>query len=190
MLTSVQSSAQSSNLWEVFLLFTIPVGGGIPAGVILANKYGLSCAIMAALYFVSDIALAFVFEPMMRGLALLSRHSKFLTHLQTSLRQSTTKTMANYGTKPGPFLLVLIAFGVDPMTGRAAALANGHGFITGWAIAIAGDMLFFLLIMTSTLWLNRYLGDGTWAALIIMTLMIGIPPLIRRRQNNTMMKFK
>jgi uncharacterized membrane protein len=170
------------HLWEVFLLFAIPVGGGIPAGVILADKYGMSWAVMAGLYFISDVALAFVFEPIMRGFASLSRHSKFLTHLQQSLRVSTAKTMANYGTKPGPFLLIMIAFGVDPMTGRAAALAHGHGFLTGWAIAIAGDMIFFFLIMSSTLWLNDYLGDGTWTAIIIMTLMITIPPLIRRRR--------
>ncbi len=77
-------------------------------------------------------------------------------------------------------MLIMIAFGVDPMTGRAAALAQGHGFITGWAVAIAGDMIFFSLIMASTLWLNDYLGDGTWAAVIIMMLMLVIPPLIRR----------
>jgi len=47
------------------------------------------------------------------------------------------------GTGAGPFALVMIAFGVDPMTGRATALAAGHGFVTGWALAIAGDMLYF-----------------------------------------------
>ena len=175
-----ESNILLTHLWQVFLLFAIPVGGGIPAGVILANKYGMSVAVMAVLYFVSDVALAFVFEPIMRGFALLGRDSKFLTQFQQALRVSTAKTMARYGTKPGPFMLIMIAFGVDPMTGRAAALAQGHGFITGWAVAIAGDMIFFFLIMASTLWLNDYLGDGTWAAVIIMMLMLVIPPLIRR----------
>ena len=179
MLTAPESSAHLTHLWEVFMLFTIPVGGGIPAGVILADGYGITPATMAVLYFFSDIALAIVFEPIMRGFALLSRHSQLLTRFSESLKKSTARTMSNYGTKPGPFLLIMIAFGVDPMTGRAAALAHGHGFITGWAIAITGDMIFFTLIMASTLWLNNYLGDGTWTAVIIMTLMLSVPPLIR-----------
>jgi len=77
-------------------------------------------------------------------------------------------------------LLVLIAFGVDPMTGRAAAMAQGHHFVSGWAVAIAGDMIFFGVVMVSTIWLNNILGDGTWTAIIIMVLMLGLPPLIRR----------
>ena len=180
MLTPPDSSAYMTHLWEVFMLFTIPVGGGIPAGVVLGDGYGVSPATMAVLYFFSDIVLAIVFEPIMRGFARLARHSQLLSKLNESLKKSTARTMSNYGAKPGPFLLIMIAFGVDPMTGRAAALANGHGFITGWAIAITGDMIFFTLIMASTLWLNNYLGDGTWTAVIIMTLMLVVPPLIRK----------
>ena len=73
----------------------------------------------------------------------------------------------------------MISFGVDPMTGRAAALGAGYGFIGGWLIAIAGDMIFFVILMVSTLWLNSVLGDGTWAAVIIMAVMFGVPMLWR-----------
>ena len=57
----------------VLSLFLIPVGGGIPAGVLLAKKIGLRWPLTAALYFVSDVILAFAFEPVMLGLAALGR---------------------------------------------------------------------------------------------------------------------
>ena len=110
----------------------------------------------------------------------LAKHSAFLTRFVDNMKMVTNKTIASYGPNPGPMLLVLIAFGVDPMTGRAAALAQGHGFISGWAVAIAGDMLFFWVVMASTIWLNSVLGDGTWTAIIIMVLMFAIPPLVRK----------
>ncbi len=80
----------------------------------------------------------------------------------------------------GPLALITVAFGVDPMTGRAVAAAVGHGFILGWMFAIAGDMIYFGLIMASTLWLNNILGDGTWTTVIILVLMMVVPSLIPR----------
>jgi hypothetical protein len=66
------------------------------------------------------------------------------------------------------------------MTGRAVTLANGHGFMSGWTLAIAGDMLYFALIMASTLWLNHILGDGTWTMLIILAGMFFLPGFIKK----------
>jgi hypothetical protein len=66
------------------------------------------------------------------------------------------------------------------MTGRAATIFAGHGFLTGWALAIAGDMLYFMVLMVSTLWLNQLLGDGTWTIVIITVAMLVVPALIRR----------
>lgn len=172
------SSLQKS--WDVFMLFAIPIGGGIPAGVLLAQSKGIGWLAMMVLYFLSDVALAFVFEPCMLIFARLAKRFQFLGQFMSNLREATNRTIAGYGPKPGPFLLVLIAFGVDPMTGRAAALAQGHSFLAGWAIAIMGDMIFFSVVMVSTIWLNGVLGDGTWTAIIIMVLMLGLPPLVRR----------
>jgi hypothetical protein len=49
-------------------------------------------------------------------------------------------------------------------------------------IAIAGDMLYFLLIMSSTLWLKSVIGDGTWTMVIIFALMMILPNIIKRFQ--------
>ena len=135
---------------------------------------------MTVLYFVSDVVLAFVFEPLALLVIFASKRWPFLVRLTEAFRKSTRKSIERHGLNPGPFQLVMIAFGVDPMTGRSAALAAGHGFITGWAIAILGDMIFFFILMGSTLWLNSILGDGTWTAVIIMVAMMIVPPLIRR----------
>ena len=172
-----------SNLRDVFLLFAIPIGGGIPAGVLLADSRGIDWVTMTGLYFISDIMLALLFEPMMLGFIWLSERYPFLAQLRQTVKQSTNKTIAGFGASPGPFMLVVIAFGVDPMTGRAAAMSAGHGFVAGWTIAIIGDMLFFSLIAISTLCLNNILGDGTWTAIIIMVAMLGIPALIKKIKN-------
>jgi hypothetical protein len=169
-----------SNIWDVFLLFAVPVGGGIPAGVILAKGRGVDWMTMTLVYFVSDILLALLFEPMMILFIKACERFSFLAKMREVFKESTNRTIAGFGASPGPFMLVIIAFGVDPMTGRAAAQAAGHGFLAGWAIAIMGDMLFFSVVAISTLSLNNILGDGTWTAIIIMVAMLGIPALVRK----------
>ncbi|MDE2237478.1 MAG: hypothetical protein KGK30_06280, partial [Elusimicrobia bacterium] len=87
---------------------------------------------------------------------------------------------ALYGESNGPLGLILVAFGVDPMTGRAAAAAAGHGFLSGWTLSITGDMLYFFVIMASTLWLSSILGNGTVATTTILVVMTLVPPLLDR----------
>ena len=57
----------------VLLVFLIPFGGGIPAGVLLAQARGLSWEVVAGLYAVSDLVLALVFEAVLIGFAALAR---------------------------------------------------------------------------------------------------------------------
>lgn len=173
-----------AGLWtsakEVFMLFLIPIGGGIPAGVVLANARGIEWPVMLILYFFSDLVLACVFEPLMYIFIRLARHSTKLNQFASAYKESLRRSGFKYGLTSGPFALIVISLGVDPMTGRVAAKTAGHGFLSGWAIAITGDMVFFSLIMASTLWLNNILGDGTMTAVIIMIAMISLPMLIDR----------
>jgi hypothetical protein len=154
------SISSISSAWEVFMLFSIPIGGGIPAGVVLAKSRGLHWPVMTVLYFISDVALACVFEPFMMLVRLSGKRYPLMARFIEAFKKSTDKTIARYGIKPGPVTLIVIAFGTDPMTGRTAALAAGHGFFSGWTLAIMGDMVFFAVLMASTLWLNNILGDG------------------------------
>jgi len=166
--------------WGVFCLFFIPFGPGIPGGVLLAQKHGIGWPWMEALYFLSDVGLALIFEPLMHlTIAAGERHPR-LGFILAKMSESTRKTTAAYGTSGSPLALILIAFGVDPMTGRAAAKAHGHGPVSGWALAITGDMLYFTVLMVSTLFLNDILGDGTKTMAVILLLMFVIPPLIKK----------
>ncbi len=165
----------------VLMLFLIPVGGGIPAGVLLARTNGLAWPVTAGLYLISDVILAFAFEPILRLLVALGRRLPLLARVAAAMKAAMDRTAAYYGGGgAGPFTLIMIAFGVDPMTGRAAALAAGHGFITGWAIAIAGDMLYYAVIALTTLRLNAYFKDPNTTMLLVLCAMIIVPILVRR----------
>lgn len=180
MAAPIGSSGFFTSAWEVLVLFLIPIGGGIPGGVLLARNRGLSWLTMLVLYFISDVILACIFEPMMLFIIAGSKKVPFLVRFTEVMKKSVKKTTSNYGTTLGPLKLIMVAFGVDPMTGRAAAKAAGHGFVTGWMLSITGDMLFFALLMVSTLWLDNILGDGNKTTLIILVLMMVVPSLVRR----------
>src|SRR5690349_18902011 len=92
-----------SEAWDVLLLFLIPIGGGIPAGVVLANNHGLSWLVMCGLYFVSDVILACVFEPLMLLFLRQSERTPWLGKFRVALAQSTSHTVGKMGINPGPF---------------------------------------------------------------------------------------
>jgi hypothetical protein len=170
----------TSIILAVLKLFLLPVGGGIPAGVLLASAKGLAWPITTVLYLVSDMVLALAFEPILRLLAALGRRVPFLARLSTAFKAVTARSVVYFsGTSAGPLVLIMIAFGVDPMTGRATALAAGHGFITGWAFAIVGDMLYFAVIALTTLRLNSYFQDPNITMLVVLGAMFGVPILVR-----------
>jgi hypothetical protein len=96
------------------------------------------------------------------------------------MKAAMARGVAHFGgTGAGPFALVMIAFGVDPMTGRASALAAGHGFLAGWAFAIAGDMLYYAVIALTTLRLNAYFRSPNTTILVVLGAMMVVPILVR-----------
>ncbi len=163
----------------VLKLFLIPVGGGIPAGVLLAQAKGLTWPATTLVYLVSDVLLAVAFEPVLRFMAFLCGKVSFLARFGCAMKTAMARSTSHFGTGAGPIALVMIAFGVDPMTGRASALAAGYGIIGGWTIAIAGDMLYFGVIALTTLRLNTYIRDPDTTMWIVLLAMFGIPPLVR-----------
>ena len=66
---------------SVSMLFLIPVGGGIPAGGLLARDKGLAWPVNGGLYLISDILLALAFEPVLRILAWVAGKVTFLARL-------------------------------------------------------------------------------------------------------------
>ena len=172
--------SSTSVIYPVLKLFLLPVGGGIPAGVLLASAKGVAWPVTTALYLVSDMILALAFEPILRLLAALGARVQFLARLSVPFKNMRARSVTYFsGTGAGPLTLIMIAFGVDPMTGRATALAAGHGFLTGWAFAIAGDMLYFAVIALTTLRLNSFFRDPNITMLVVLGAMFGVPILIR-----------
>jgi hypothetical protein len=169
-----------SDFLDVLALFVIPIGGGIPAGVLLAQAKGINFITTSIVYLVSDILLACVFDPLMGWIVRRVKRSPKQELILTTLKHSLQRMIPRLGVSVGPLSLIFIAFGTDPMTGRVVTALHGHGFFTGWAISIAGDLIYFSLIMASTLWLNGILGDGTLTTAIILVAMFGIPTLYRR----------
>jgi hypothetical protein len=164
----------------VLLLFLMPIGGGIPAGVLLARAGGLAWPVTAGLYLVSDVILAVAFEPVLRLLVAFGSKVPRLARLSLALKAAMARSIAHVGgTGTGPWMLISIAFGVDPMTGRAAALAAGHGFLMGWVFAIAGDMLYYAVIALATLRLNAYVRNPNVTVGIVLGLMIILPMMVR-----------
>ena len=165
----------------VLMLFLLPVGGGIPAGVLLARAKGLTWPMTAGLYFASDVMLAFAFEPILRLLAAWGKRSPRVARFGEAVKASLARTVSHIsGPGAGPFVLIMIAFGVDPMTGRATALAAGHGFVAGWAFAIMGDMLYYTVIALTTLGLNTYIRNPNTTTLIVLGGMFVVPMGVRR----------
>lgn len=171
----------TSSMLGVFKLFLLPVGGGIPAGVLLASNNGLNWPVTAGLYLVSDVVLAIFFEPVLRAIAAVLGRIRFLARFTAALKAANARSVAHFGgASAGPFALIMIAFGVDPMTGRASALAAGYGWLPGWMFAIAGDMLYYAVIAVTTLRLNSYVRDPNTTMMIVLAAMIVVPMLVRR----------
>jgi len=70
----------------VLMLFLLPVGGGIPAGVLLAHAKGLAWPMTTGLYFVSDVILALAFEPVLRLLVAWGRKVPALARVTAAMK--------------------------------------------------------------------------------------------------------
>ena len=168
----------------MLLLFCIPIGGGIPFGVVIARDAGLAPPVTAALYLVSDVVLAFLIEPVLVLLRWQSQRVPALKRLGEAFERMTGTAGLNADGAQGPLGLIMLAFAIDPVAGRAAAAAAGHGPVRGWFYAITGDMLYFGVLMATTLWLSSVLGNDrvTIGAVIIGTWVLGLIVTRMRRR--------
>jgi hypothetical protein len=157
-----------------------PISGGLPMGVLMARDAGLSPLTTAGLYFVSDLLLAVTNEPMLALLRWLSKRIELLARIGRTFGRLTGSAGLQEGGVRGPLGLILVSFMISLTTGRAAAAASGHGFFSGWTLAIIGDMAYFGVLMATTLWVSSIFGDDrlTIGAVLIATWVL---PLVIRR---------
>jgi hypothetical protein len=170
--------------WGVFLVFVTQIGAGIPLGVLMARNAGLPPVAMAGLYLASDVVLAVTMEPILALLRWLGQRVEFLGRLGNRLSRFSGAAGLQGGGVRGPLGLILFSFSVSPTAGRAASEAAGHGFVSGWTLAIIGDMAYFALVMASTLWVSSLFGDDrlTIGAVLLATWLV--PMLIRRMRRS------
>ncbi|MCC7372748.1 MAG: hypothetical protein IT306_30330 [Chloroflexi bacterium] len=165
-----------------FLLFLVPIGGGIPLGVLMGHQAGLSASTLAAMYFVSDIVMAITHEPMFWLLAWLGRAVPAFGKVRDLFHRASQGAGLKEEGVHGPLGLILFSFTVDPVSGRGAAAAAGHGFLSGWTFAVLGDMLYFGVVMAATLWLHDVLGNDQATIGVVLLSIWGLSWYIRRRR--------
>jgi hypothetical protein len=178
-------SAPLPTLWPtgilgVFLVFVMPTVLGIPLGVLMARDTGLSPLETAGLYFASDLVLAVTAEPILALLRWVGTRVELVGRLGSLLARVTESAGLHKHGVRGPLGLILVSFTVNPIAGRGAAAAAGHGFFAGWTLAIVGDMAYFGLMMASTLWISSVFGSDRVAIGVVLILAFSAPFVLRR----------
>ena len=167
----------------VLTLFFAPVGPGIPAGVLLARHVALPPAATFGLYALSDVLAAIVCHPVF---ALIRRHGRRLKPVHWLGRR--VLSFAMIGVRPperagiGPALsrIATVGFGVDIYT--AGMLATGLPVppVPGWMSAIMGDLVWFMVLLGTTVLAAGILDDDRFIGLVMIVAMIVLPRVARR----------
>jgi hypothetical protein len=167
----------------VLALFFAPVGPGIPAGVLLARHVPLNPVVTFGLYAFSDVLAAIICHPVF---VLLRRHGRQIRPIRWLGRRILSLAMIGMrAPEPGhvaPALsrVATVGFGVDVYTAGMLATGLPVPRILGWLSAIAGDLVWFALLLGTSLAAARIADDDRFIAVVVIAAMIVIPRLARR----------
>jgi len=167
----------------VLALFFAPVGPGVPAGVLLARHVPLNPAFTFGLYALSDVLAAIVCHPVF---VLFGRHGRKLGPIRSLGRR--VQSLAMLGVPPAapgaatPALsrIATVGFGVDVYTAGLLATGLPVSPPLGWASAVAGDLVWFALLLGASVAAASVADDDRVVAVVIVVAMIAIPRLARR----------
>jgi len=168
----------------VFALFWAPVGPGVPAGVLLARHIPLNPAATFGLYALSDLLAALVCHPIF---VLLRRHARRVRPLRWLGRRLMSVAMLGVrmprgegGLASAATRIASVGFGADVYTAGMLATGLGVPRLLGWASAIAGDLVWFALLLATSLAAAAVVDDDRVVALALVAAMILIPVVARR----------
>jgi len=173
----------------VFALFWAPVGPGIPAGVLLARHIPLNPAVTFGLYTLSDVLGALVCGPLF---AFLRRHGRKVRAVHWLGRRLLALAMLGMPRPPerpgadrdtdGETLLRIatVGFGVDVYSAGLVATGLAGGRVAGWAAAVAGDLVWFALLLGTSIATARVVDDDRVIGLVVVAAMLVLPRLARR----------
>ena len=166
----------------VLALFFAPIGPGIPAGVLLARHVPLHPLVTFGLYAVSDVVAAVVCTPVF---VVLRRHGRRVRPIRWLGRHVLALAMVGVPrdverTHPTLSRIATIGFGVDVYTAGLLATGLGIARVPGWAAAIAGDLVWFALLLATSLAAASIADDDRFVLLVMVVVMIALPRLARR----------
>jgi len=167
----------------VLALFFAPVGPGVPAGVLLARHVPLNPAFTFGLYALSDVIAAVICHPVF---VLLRRHGRKVRPIRWLGRRLQSLAMLGVprpaGDRAAPALsrIATVGFGVDVYTAGMLATGLPISHVVGWTSAIAGDLVYFALLLGTSLAAASIFDDDRFIAVVLIVAMIAIPRLARR----------
>ena len=173
----------------VFALFWAPVGPGIPAGVLLARHIPLNPMLTFGLYAASDVLAASICHPLFVGfrhmagrIPAVKRAGKRMLRLAMwgtpAARQNTEAAAAS-----GPaalFRIATIGFGVDIYTAGAVGTGLDVPRVQRWASAIAGDLVWFAILLGTSLAAAAVADDDRVVGGVVLIAMLVVPSIARR----------
>jgi hypothetical protein len=166
----------------VLALFFAPIGPGIPAGVLLARHLPLHPAATFGLYTVSDVVAAIVCTPVF---AFLRRYARRVRPIRWLGRRMLALAMIGVSAEREGFRSALsriatVGFGVDVYTAGLLATSLRVPHLPGWTAAIAGDLVWFGLLLATSLAAASLVDDDRFVLLVMVVAMIAIPRIARR----------
>jgi hypothetical protein len=172
----------------VFALFWAPVGPGIPAGVLLAHHLRIAPPITFGLYALSDALAALVLHPVYSWLRSHGRRiplirktgQRVLRMAMIGVRRPTADELSSGRLAPVLLRIGTVGFGVDIYTAGALATGLPIPSLPGWAASIAGDLLWFALLLGSSVAASRVFDDDRWVAVVVVAVTLLGPPILRR----------
>jgi hypothetical protein len=172
----------------VFALFWAPVGPGIPAGVLLAHHLRIAPAVTFGLYALSDTLAMLLLNPVYSFLRTHGRRNptvlkigrRMLAVAMIGTRRPTADEVRAGRLAPALFRIATVGFGVDIYT--AGALATGLPIprLPGWAAAMAGDLVWFALLLGSSIAAAQVFDDERLIAVVVLAVTLLGPSIARR----------
>jgi hypothetical protein len=179
-LPAIISRLTSAGPVGVFVVFLLPWGPGAPAGILLARKEGMSPLLIVVLYVLSDVVTAIILEPLVQLLRTRGGRSKVGKNILDTFNRLGSITQVSTGRFGLPLGLFTFTFATDFFTASVASTGIPMQRVLAWICIIAGDVLWFLIILLATLGIASFLSDDR--ILFVATMLIGfaLPPLMRR----------
>ena len=151
--------------------------------MLLARHVPLNPALTFALYALSDVMAAIVCHPIF---VVLRRHGgrvkpiRWLGRHVLSLAMMGVRTPKEPDLAPKLFRIGTVGFGIDVYTAGMLVTGLRVPRIPGWASAIAGDLVWFALLLATSFLAASIADDDRFVAVAMIVAMIVIPRVAQR----------